>query len=121
MASVNRKGVPERWERYSPIGSRIEGTPFIAFKVPLSKALNLENQSEATKRDDADVNTETWTLEELFSRRSDLDAVIDLTNTKRYYDPRDMEREAPKEPFTYDIRMIFLILYIHGQTPLPKC
>ena len=29
--------LPCRWERYSPIGGRIEGSPFIAFKVPLSK------------------------------------------------------------------------------------
>ena len=29
--------LPCRWERYSPIGGRIEDSPFIAFKVPLSK------------------------------------------------------------------------------------
>ena len=58
------------------------------------QALNRKNQSDA--KDDVDHNRETWTLEELFSRRPDLDAVVDLTNTKRYYDPRDMERKAPK-------------------------
>ena len=64
------------------------------------QALNLKNQSEATE--DGDYNAETWTLEELFVRRPDLDAVVDLTSTKRYYDPRDMERAAPKgDDFAY--------------------
>ena len=57
------------------------------------QALNLKNQSDATEDGD---NAETWTLEELFLRRPDLDAVVDLTNTNRYYVPRDMERAAPK-------------------------
>ena len=35
-------------------------------------------------------------MRELFARRPDLDAVIDLTNTKRYYDPGDMRRAAPR-------------------------
>ena len=39
------------------------------------QALNLKNQTEATGESD---NTETWTLEELFARCPDLDAVIDL-------------------------------------------
>ena len=68
------------------------------------QALNRKNQSDA--KDDVDHNRETWTLEELFSRRPDLDAVVDLTNTKRYYDPRDMEREAPKGPLSYDVLKI---------------
>ena len=32
-------GVPDRWEDYSNIGSVIEGTRFLAFKVPLRAAL----------------------------------------------------------------------------------
>ena len=32
-------GVPDRWEDYSNIGSVIEGTRFLAFKVPLKAAL----------------------------------------------------------------------------------
>lgn len=64
------------------------------------QALNRKNQSDATGDGD---NAETWTVEELFGRRPDLDAVVDLTNTTRYYDPRDMERAAPKgaDDFAY--------------------
>ena len=32
-------GVPDRWEDYSNIGSVVEGTRFLAFKVPLKPAL----------------------------------------------------------------------------------
>ena len=68
------------------------------------QALNRKNQSEATGEGD---NAETWTLEELFSRRPDLDAVVDLTNTKRYYDPKDMERAAPKGEADFEHFKIF--------------
>ena len=63
------------------------------------QALNRKNQSDAAAAaaEDGDYcNTETWTVRELFARRPDLDAVIDLTNTKRYYDPGDMRRAAPR-------------------------
>jgi hypothetical protein len=26
-----------RWDKYSPIGRQIDGTPFVAFKVPLQE------------------------------------------------------------------------------------
>ena len=32
-------GVPDRWEDYSNIGTLVEGTSFLAFKVPLKAAL----------------------------------------------------------------------------------
>ena len=32
-------GVPDRWEDYSNVGSVVEGTRFLAFKVPLKTAL----------------------------------------------------------------------------------
>ena len=32
-------GVPDRWEDYSNVGSVVEGTRFLAFKVPLKAAL----------------------------------------------------------------------------------
>ena len=63
------------------------------------QALNRKNQSDAAAAGEGDGdcrNTETWTVRELFARRPDLDAVIDLTNTKRYYDPGDMRRAAPR-------------------------
>eukprot|EP00070_Physeter_catodon_P035287 XP_028342181.1 RNA/RNP complex-1-interacting phosphatase-like isoform X3 [Physeter catodon] len=42
---AKRKGgkhIPERWKDYLPVGQRMPGTRFIAFKVPLKKALCLE-------------------------------------------------------------------------------
>eukprot|EP00069_Balaena_mysticetus_P015527 bmy_22544T0 len=40
-SSAKRKGgkhIPERWKDYLPVGQRMSGTRFIAFKVPLKQS-----------------------------------------------------------------------------------
>lgn len=66
------KNIPDRWDKYSNIGEVVEGTRFIAFKVPLSK-------------------NEHWNLKELKRIVPDLKVIIDLTNTNRYYQPWQCE------------------------------
>ena len=64
--------LPDRWEDYSNVGSVIEGTKFVAFKVPLS------------------YHTE-WNLTELKKSVPELSGIIDLTNTKKYYKAKSCE------------------------------
>jgi atypical dual specificity phosphatase len=68
---------------YAPIGKRIIGTRFIAFKVPLT-----EHVCQALPAD------ERFTLSDLVRTLEDMDEqlglVIDLTNTTRYYQKEDV-------------------------------
>ena len=64
--------IPDRWLDYSNVSAVVEGTRFIAFKVPLSK-------------------NEDWNLMELKRQVPDLKLIIDLTNTNKYYHPRQCE------------------------------
>ncbi|XP_049317757.1 uncharacterized protein LOC105230164 isoform X1 [Bactrocera dorsalis] len=68
--------IPDRWLNYTPMGQRVEGTRFIAFKVPLREAVN-ENVDEQ-RRLDASI---------LLKSIPNLGMIIDLTNTSRYYTP----------------------------------
>ena len=67
------KKIPDRWEDYSSIGSVMEGTRFIAFKVPLHFH-------------------PSWNLKELKKSAPELKHIVDLTNTDRYYKPGDCHR-----------------------------
>ena len=60
--------LPEGWEDYSNVGTVVEGTNFIAFKVPLSFH-------------------HKWNLFELKKSVPELTGIIDLTATKKYYKP----------------------------------
>ncbi|XP_075221748.1 RNA/RNP complex-1-interacting phosphatase homolog [Lycorma delicatula] len=73
--------LPERWLPYKPIGARIKGTPFIAFKVPLKERLN--NQVSPDER---------FSPEMLLSNFPDLSLVVDLTNTNRYYNKTEFTK-----------------------------
>ena len=66
------KFIPDRWDKYTNLGAVVEGTKFIAFKVPLNK-------------------NEDWNLKELKRQVPDLKVIIDLTNTNKYYQPRHCE------------------------------
>jgi len=75
---MGKNGVPDRWEAYSKIGKVVEGTRFIAFKVPLKQHL-LEKVTEGVDN--------KWRVEDLIEAVP-LGLVIDLTFTTRYYDPQ---------------------------------
>uniref|UniRef100_A0A0A1XEH6 RNA/RNP complex-1-interacting phosphatase n=1 Tax=Zeugodacus cucurbitae TaxID=28588 RepID=A0A0A1XEH6_ZEUCU len=68
--------IPDRWLNYTPIGQRVKGTRFIAFKVPLREAVN-QNVEKQLRLDDSI----------LLNSVPNLGMIIDLTNTSRYYTP----------------------------------
>ncbi|CAD7012734.1 unnamed protein product [Ceratitis capitata] len=68
--------IPDRWLNYLPVGKRVEGTRFIAFKVPLRETVNVN--VEEKKRLDVNI---------LLKTVPKLGMIIDLTNTSRYYNP----------------------------------
>ncbi|EDW32951.1 GL10081 [Drosophila persimilis] len=72
-----KRGVPDRWLDYSPIGKRVPGTRFIAFKVPLNQNLNEKVDKELRLGP-----------ESVMESVPNLGMIIDLTNTDRYYRPQ---------------------------------
>ena len=70
-----KQKIPNRWEKYSNIGTVVEGTQFIAFKVPL-------------------WFEESWNLAVLARTVPSLKHVVDLTNTDRYYGATDCEKHG---------------------------
>uniref|UniRef100_A0A3B4T491 RNA/RNP complex-1-interacting phosphatase n=1 Tax=Seriola dumerili TaxID=41447 RepID=A0A3B4T491_SERDU len=80
-----KNSVPERWLDYVPVGQRIPGTRFIAFKVPLKPSLNCQVQ--------ASKSFGLWDLlDSLESQNQELGLIIDLTYTTRYYSLTDVPR-----------------------------
>ncbi|GAA6231016.1 RNA/RNP complex-1-interacting phosphatase-like [Lates japonicus] len=79
-----KKGsVPDRWLDYSPVGQRIPGTRFIAFKVPLKLSLNCQVP--------ASESFSLWDLlDSLENQNQELGLIIDLTFTTKYYGLTDV-------------------------------
>ncbi|XP_063362563.1 RNA/RNP complex-1-interacting phosphatase isoform X2 [Cydia amplana] len=77
------KSIPDRWIPYKACGKVIEGTRIVCFKVPLRKGVQEHNK--AIK--------EIWDIRTLLNKLPNLGAVVDLTNTARYYNPGEL-REA---------------------------
>ncbi|XP_008569404.1 PREDICTED: RNA/RNP complex-1-interacting phosphatase isoform X6 [Galeopterus variegatus] len=91
--SAKKKGsggnhVPERWKDYLPVGQRMPGTRFIAFKVPLQKSFEEKLAPE-----------ERFSPLDLFNKireqNEELGLIIDLTYTQRYYKPEDLPETIP--------------------------
>ncbi|KAM4883611.1 RNA/RNP complex-1-interacting phosphatase isoform 2-T2 [Sylvia borin] len=70
--------VPERWTDYIPLGCRMPGTRFIAFKVPLKKSFD-QNLLPEERFSPHDLIRKVEELKE------ELGLIIDLTYTTRYY------------------------------------
>ena len=84
---MGKNNVPEGWEKYSKCGRRIPGTPFVAFKVPLSENLQSRyNQQFLSRASKDEVQEHRWTLD-ILRQTFNLNLVIDLTATDRYYNP----------------------------------
>eukprot|EP00062_Callorhinchus_milii_P021384 gi/632978033/ref/XP_007905676.1/ PREDICTED: RNA/RNP complex-1-interacting phosphatase-like [Callorhinchus milii] len=81
--NMPKKGVPDRWKDYAPLGRRLPGTRFIAFKVPLQKWF--EN-----KLHPAQVFTPADLVRRIEKQKETLGKIIDLTCTDRYYDPAEL-------------------------------
>ncbi|XP_076990696.1 RNA/RNP complex-1-interacting phosphatase [Tamandua tetradactyla] len=80
--------IPERWKNYLPVGQRMPGTRFIAFKVPLKKSFEGKLAPE-----------ECFSPMDLFNKirqqNEELGLIIDLTYTQRYYKPEDLPETIP--------------------------
>ncbi|XP_058715074.1 RNA/RNP complex-1-interacting phosphatase isoform X4 [Poecile atricapillus] len=78
MAGRGASRVPERWTDYIPLGCRMPGTRFIAFKVPLKKSFeqNLLPEERFSPHD---------LIRKVRERQEELGLIIDLTYTTRYY------------------------------------
>ncbi|XP_006881060.1 PREDICTED: RNA/RNP complex-1-interacting phosphatase [Elephantulus edwardii] len=90
-SSSKKKGknrIPERWKDYLPIGRRMPGTRFIAFKVPLKKSFEGSLSPE-----------ECFSPLDLFNKvqeqNEELGLIIDLTYTQRYYNQEDFPETIP--------------------------
>ncbi|MFH4973312.1 hypothetical protein AB6A40_000021 [Gnathostoma spinigerum] len=76
--------VPKQWTRYAPVGSVIPGTRFIAFKTPINEPLS----TKIFKDQRFNVNDLFRILAE---KDISLGLVIDLTDTDRFYDHKDIQ------------------------------
>ncbi|XP_051246896.1 RNA/RNP complex-1-interacting phosphatase-like isoform X2 [Dicentrarchus labrax] len=82
-----KTGVPDRWLDYRPVGQRIPGTRFIAFKVPLKPSLN--------RQVPASQSFGLWDLlDQVESQNQELGLIIDLTFTTRYYGLSDVPQSC---------------------------
>ena len=89
-----RKDIPERWENYRKCGQSIPETPFVAFKVPLSERLQrIYDQNYSALSISVEKNP-VWTLKELEKTVPNLDMIIDVTNTDRYYNPKNLSENT---------------------------
>ncbi|NWX48074.1 DUS11 phosphatase, partial [Steatornis caripensis] len=72
-----------RWTDYVPLGRRMPGTRFIAFKVPLKKSFdqNLHPEERFSPRD---------LIKKIKEQKEELGLIIDLTYTTRYYRPEEL-------------------------------
>ncbi|XP_038022783.2 RNA/RNP complex-1-interacting phosphatase isoform X2 [Anas acuta] len=75
--------VPERWTDYVPLGRRLPGTRFIAFKVPLRQSFD-HNLHPAERFSPCDL------IKKIKEQREELGLIIDLTYTTRYYRPEEL-------------------------------
>ncbi|XP_039755164.1 RNA/RNP complex-1-interacting phosphatase homolog [Pararge aegeria] len=73
--------IPDRWIPYKACGNVIEGTRIICFKVPLRRIV----QAKVV------ASKDIWDIKALLKAIPKLRAVIDLTNTARYYDPKEFK------------------------------
>ncbi|KAM6899968.1 RNA/RNP complex-1-interacting phosphatase-like [Xenentodon cancila] len=82
-----RNSVPKRWLDYQPVGQRLPGTRFVAFKVPLKLSLNYR----VPELESFDL----WDLmDSMENRKQELGLIIDLTFTTRYYSLTDVPQSC---------------------------
>ncbi|XP_015666631.2 RNA/RNP complex-1-interacting phosphatase isoform X2 [Protobothrops mucrosquamatus] len=78
-----RTGLPDRWTDYLPLGKRMPGTRFIAFKVPLRKSFEWRLAPDE-RFSPSDLITQVK------EQKEELGLIIDLTYTTRYYEPMEL-------------------------------
>ncbi|XP_075379925.1 RNA/RNP complex-1-interacting phosphatase isoform X1 [Mycteria americana] len=83
MVGRGASRVPQRWTDYLPLGRRMPGTRFIAFKVPLKKSFDrkLPPEERFSPHD---------LIKKIKEQKEELGLIIDLTYTTRYYGPEEL-------------------------------
>lgn len=84
---VKKNSIPERWRSLTAIGTRVPGSRFIAFKVPLKGATN-QRVTQTQKFTPKDLVTA------IRNQNEELGLIVDLTNTERYYTTKDLPRSV---------------------------
>ncbi|XP_059871334.1 RNA/RNP complex-1-interacting phosphatase-like [Globicephala melas] len=90
-SSAKRKGgkhILERWKDYLPVGQRMPGTRFIAFKVPLKKSFEKNLAPE-------ECFPPCIFLNKIQEQNEELGLIIDLTYTCPNYKPEDLPETIP--------------------------
>ncbi|XP_030057640.1 RNA/RNP complex-1-interacting phosphatase [Microcaecilia unicolor] len=77
--------LPDRWTDYHPIGQRMPGTRFIAFKVPLQQSFDWK-LSPLERFSPLDL------INKVKEQKEELGLIIDLTYTTRYYEPEELPK-----------------------------
>uniref|UniRef100_A0A8D0H9S0 Tyrosine specific protein phosphatases domain-containing protein n=1 Tax=Sphenodon punctatus TaxID=8508 RepID=A0A8D0H9S0_SPHPU len=72
-----------RWTDYTPLGQRMPGTRFIAFKVPLKKSFEC-------RLDPNERFSPLDLIERIRDQKEELGMIIDLTYTTRYYGAEEL-------------------------------
>ncbi|XP_075766767.1 RNA/RNP complex-1-interacting phosphatase isoform X2 [Pelodiscus sinensis] len=85
MPGGSKTRLPDRWTDYLPLGQRMPGTRFIAFKVPLKKSFEwrLAPKDRFSPYD---------LLKKIREQKEELGMIIDLTYTTRYYGPEELPK-----------------------------
>ncbi|XP_066495499.1 RNA/RNP complex-1-interacting phosphatase isoform X2 [Tiliqua scincoides] len=81
--SKSKTSLPDRWIHYLPLGKRIPGTRFIAFKVPLKESFEWR-LSPKERFSPLDL------VNQVREQQEELGLIIDLTYTTRYYEPTEL-------------------------------
>uniref|UniRef100_A0A8C8VJJ2 RNA/RNP complex-1-interacting phosphatase n=1 Tax=Pelusios castaneus TaxID=367368 RepID=A0A8C8VJJ2_9SAUR len=85
MPGDSKTRLPDRWTDYLPLGQRIPGTRFIAFKVPLRKSFEWRLAPEE-RFSPLDL------IKKIGEQKEELGMIIDLTYTTRYYRPEELPK-----------------------------
>ncbi|XP_074837933.1 RNA/RNP complex-1-interacting phosphatase isoform X2 [Carettochelys insculpta] len=85
MPGNGKTRLPDRWTDYLPLGQRIPGTRFIAFKVPLKKSFEWRLAPK-------DRFSPLDLLKKIKEQKEELGMIIDLTYTTRYYGPEELPK-----------------------------
>ncbi|XP_067388427.1 RNA/RNP complex-1-interacting phosphatase [Emydura macquarii macquarii] len=85
MPGSSKTRVPDRWTDYLPLGQRMPGTRFIAFKVPLRKSFEWRLAPK-------DRFSPFDLLKKIREQKEELGMIIDLTYTTRYYGPEELPK-----------------------------
>lgn len=97
--------IPNRWLHCPRKSAKLVNQKFLAFKTPLSS--DYDNQVS----EDCRFNIEML-LSSLKSQRLKMGLWIDLTNTSRFYDKKEVEKHG--------VRYLKLQCRGHGETPSPE-